>query len=133
MELLEKILNCLKLNKEEVKKEIFEQIWLAQRANDEYNLAVNLNDDDYINYQIWEKANNERLYEKHKKLISETRIGADIVFHGRCVDCISQKIHGIERCKGCQYFKFIDGKPDLHIKCKKIKTITKEEIIDLLG
>jgi len=38
------------------------------------------------------------------------------VFHGGCVRCSSQAIHGIERCKGCQYHQPDWSKPDLGIR-----------------
>lgn len=39
-----------------------------------------------------------------------------IVFHGGCLDCSSQKKHGVRRCLGCQYFEANWSKPNLSIK-----------------
>lgn len=35
------------------------------------------------------------------------------IFHGGCVGCISQNRHGIEYCRGCQYYSCDWESPDL--------------------
>lgn len=46
----------------------------------------------------------------HKNGLTTTEL-----FHGGCIRCKSQDIHGISRCKGCLYFKFNHSLPDLSI------------------
>lgn len=37
-----------------------------------------------------------------------------IIFHGGCNLCESQKLHGLARCTGCQYFEANWDLPDLN-------------------
>lgn len=38
-----------------------------------------------------------------------------VIFHGGCLGCVSQQRHGIDRCRGCKYFRFDWDKPELFI------------------
>jgi hypothetical protein len=58
-----------------------------------------LNDDDYINC---------------RKEYNVVR--GNIIFHGGCLVCKSQKINGVDRCRGCMYFRADWKKPNLRIK-----------------
>ena len=59
----------------------------------------------------------------------------NIIFHGGCLGCISQRNHGIDRCKGCQYFRFNHGhiKPNLHIEGEEAAIINADDFKRLLG
>ena len=100
---------------EENKK--YADVWYDRNVNDNYKAEHQLPDSEYINYHIWEDINMERMYELHKP---ETTLwrgkNPNIIFHGGCLGCLSQKLHGINRCTGCQYFKADWNKPNLHIE-----------------
>lgn len=75
-----------------------------------------LEDDEYIRYKQWENTNNIGMYKKHlPDTILVCGTPDNIVFHGGCLGCRSQQIHGIERCKRCQYFKAEWSKENLFI------------------
>lgn len=75
-----------------------------------------LEDDEYIRYKQWENTNNIGMYKKHlPDTILVCGTPDNIVFHGGCLRCRSQQIHGIERCKGCRYFKAEWDKENLFI------------------
>lgn len=88
----------------------FEQIWLQDMdynnlENKLYAKDLCKNADDFIAYMIWESQNWERMYAKHKPNTMVLRgQNPNIIFHGGCLGCLSQRKHGIDRCKGCQYF-----------------------------
>ena len=49
------------------------------------------------------------------------------IFHGGCHSCISQTLHGIERCEGCQYYEPNWDKPNLYLaKPKNLLDIMDE-------
>ena len=75
-------------------EEKFEQI---RKADIEKRLDMEreLNDDEYIAYHLWKNE------------------GEKVIFHGGCHGCSSHSIFGIERCRGCQYFRADWGKPNL--------------------
>lgn len=50
------------------------------------------------------------------KFVSDTKKLEPGIFHGGCLGCSSQKIHGVKRCTGCQYFEADWSLPDLKIK-----------------
>ena len=57
----------------------------------------------------------------------------NIIFHGGCLGCISQRNHGIDRCKGCQYFRFNHSKPNLHIEGEEADTMSGDDFKRLIG
>lgn len=106
----------------------FEKIWIDENVNwydewDRYKWNHNyvppiqlLNDDEYLDYKIWEDMNHTQLYKKHIPYgILVKGENPNIIFHGGCLGCASQRIHGFERCKGCQFFRTNWDKPDLKI------------------
>jgi hypothetical protein len=117
------------------KEESFEQIWVSENVRHNFGHNKILSDNDYIDYYIWVDANWEKLAAKHLK---NTKIirgdNPNLIFHGGCLGCISQRQHGVERCKGCSYFKFDHRKPNLKIEGEECSKITsQEELESLLG
>lgn len=101
-----------------IKADKFEQIWVAENVNSRYvDTTDSLRDKDYIDYRIWEDQNSSEMYKKH---LPNTMVfrgsNPNIIFHAGCLGCISQRNHGIDRCKGCQYFRCNWNKPNLHIE-----------------
>jgi hypothetical protein len=111
----------------------FEKIWVDENVNDNYNATSLLNDDEYLDYNLWEDMNTERLFSKYK---SDTFVisgkNPNIIFHGGCLGCASQRIHGLERCKGCKYFRANWSKPDLSISGEWSATIDGDDLKNLL-
>ena len=98
-------------------EEKFERIWVSRNKDGKYGEDKKLTDTEYIDYHIWEDQNYEQLYKKHLPNITLIRgINPNIIFHGGCLGCLSQRKHGIERCEGCQYFKADWSKPNLFIE-----------------
>lgn len=92
----------------------FEQVWLNENKYKNYLASKSLSDDDYIKYHQWEKENWEEMRAKHTPNACVIRGSNDhVIFHGGCLSCQSQQLHGIDRCKGCQYFKANWNLPDL--------------------
>lgn len=112
----------------------FESIWIAKNVNNEYSETDVLNDDDYLDYNLWEDMNVEAMFKKH---LPKTRLfrgkNPNIVFHGRCLGCMSQRLHGFERCKGCQYFRGNWNNPNLHIEGEESAKISGDELKNILG
>ena len=112
----------------------FEQIWIAKNVNNEYNAADILNDDEYLDYKLWDDMNAEMLYKKH---LPNTFLfrgkNPNIIFHGGCLGCLSQKLHGLERCKGCMYFRFGKGSLNLKIDGGESAKMSAEDFKRLLG
>ena len=104
---------------QEEREEAFEQIWVEEQSSRRHNRRRPsrydlLSDKDYIDYNIWEKEHSIRLYNKHCPEVAVIRgFNPNVVFHGGCLGCVSQKEHGIQRCTGCQYFRANWDKPDL--------------------
>lgn len=94
----------------------FEEIWIEENVNRNYLIRRNLKDDDYIRYHIWENQNNVEMVKKHlpDSILIKGRTSY-IVFHGGCLGCTSQRIHGISKCKGCKYFKGNSSLPNLYV------------------
>lgn len=71
------------------------------------------------------RSNQETLKETPLK---STRTGC-LIFHGGCLECVSQKFDQLERCKGCQYFKADWDLPDLSYTMENYidKCCTEEE------
>lgn len=110
-------LNDLSPSKKEQLIEKFLEIWKQDNVHSNYMASNVLSDDEYILYSAWCQLNDERLYRTLTPEMSITSGSVNrtdkIVFHGGCQPCESQHIHGIIRCKGCQYFRAEWGKPDL--------------------
>lgn len=96
--------------------EAFEKIWVEEYVNMKNDADKELGDDEYIEYKKWSQKNCKRNYEKH---IPGTFLiqgnPPNTIFHGGCLGCISQRNYGIERCKGCRYFRWNMDKPYLRI------------------
>lgn len=118
----------INLNGEFIKKDEFEKIWIAEYVYHEYGDNYSLGDSDYIDYHIWEDQNNDWLY---KKYLPNTIVirgkNPNIIFHGGCLGCISQRNHGIDRCKGCQYFRANWNNPNLFIEGEECSAINDED------
>ena len=96
-------------------KDKFERIWIEENKNNNYGCKWDLSDAEYIEYHIWESVYSDKMY---KKNLPNAHVlqgsNPNIIFHGGCLGCLSQRKHGIDRCKGCTYFKF-SKKPNLFI------------------
>ena len=108
-----------KKKKEEIKHP-FEKIWVHDHCKfdkkDFKLLNKTLDDDTYIEYNIWVKSNKDYLLEKYTpNVLSGHPAYSHIIFHAACLSCTSQKEHGIDRCRGCTSFKFDMDKPCLKI------------------
>lgn len=112
----------------------FESLWIDKRVNNNYGAIDILNDDEYIDYKLWEDINTESLFKKH---LPNTMLfsgkNPNIIFHGGCLGCLSQRLHGLERCKGCRYFRANWANPNLHIKGEESATISADELKKILG
>jgi len=112
----------------------FEKVWIAKVVSNDYKATDCLNDDDYLDYKLWEDINAKLLYKKH---LPNTMVfrgeNPNIIFNGGCLGCLSQRINGFERCKGCQYFRCQWSNPDLHIKGEDAAKMDADEFRRLLG
>lgn len=117
-----------------IKADEFEQIWIAKNRNNNYHATDILNDDEYLDYKLWDDMNTEAMYKKHcpNTLLCLGK-NPNIIFHGGCLGCLSQRLHGLERCKGCMYFRFGRSKPNLHIEGEEAAKMTTEDLKRLLG
>lgn len=124
----------LKLDGSFTKAEEFERIWVAKNVNYEYGASYYLTDNEYIDYHIWQYQNSDKMYEKH---LPNTMVmrgdNPNIIFHGHCLGCISQRNYGIDRCKGCQHFRANSSKPNLFINGEESSKINGEALKRLLG
>jgi len=50
------------------------------------------------------------------------------IFHGGCIDCLTQKTYGVYNCYNCQYFDADWSKPDLSSKKTTATDILKAKI-----
>lgn len=96
--------------------EYFEYIWVQDNVFSDRIAEGRLDDDKYLAYKYWIVDNDALMFEKY---LPETTVikgkTSYLVFHGHCLGCASQKLFGIERCKGCFYFRWDMKKPDLSI------------------
>ena len=115
-------------------EKLFEAIWVSRNVNSDYSAGKSISDDDYISFKIWCNANEMRMYKKH---LPNTNVfignNPNIIFHGGCLGCLSQRKHGIDRCKGCCYFKFNNNKPNLFIQGEDSHEINGDELNDILN
>ena len=117
-----------------IKADKFEEIWVAENVNSMYGASDSLRDNDYIDYRIWEHENSSKMYKKHLPNITVMRgNNPNIIFHGGCLGCNSQRNHGIGRCKGCQYFRANWNNPNLHIEGEESAKMNDEDFKRLLG
>lgn len=117
-----------------IKADEFEQIWVAENVHNKYRAIDSLGDSDYIDYHIWEDQNSSEMYRKHLPNAMVIRgNNPNIIFHGSCLGCISQRNHGIDRCKGCRYFRFDRSKPNLRIEGEEAATMNGDDLKRLLG
>lgn len=111
----------------------FEQIWIDRNVKDNYSADRNLSDDDRISFKIWEELYWKEMYAKH---LPNTKIfkgdNPNIIFHGGCLGCKSQRIHGIDRCKGCSYFKGGDTK-NLFIPGEDCAKMSADDFTNMLN
>lgn len=116
----------------------YESVWVKQNLTKSYGIEKDvkhlLNDEEYIDYKIWEDINKVDMY---KKYFPEANVikgnNPNIIFHAGCLGCISQRNNGIRRCTGCKYFKSDWSKPDLHQKGEYSHKLTGKELNDLLN
>jgi len=117
-----------------IKSADFEMIWIAKNVRNDYNAPDCLNDDEYLDYKLWDDMNTEMLYKKH---LPNTMLcrgkNPNIIFHGGCLGCMSQRLHGLERCKGCRFFRHSSGSQDLKIEGEEAAKMSADELRRLLG
>jgi hypothetical protein len=103
--------------------ELFTQIWISENVHDNYGVSKALDNEEYVEYVIWENKNYQELYNTYlpNRMVFTGFDGSDklVVFHGGCLYCTSQELFGIKRCYGCQYFKAEWMLPDLSINVNK--------------
>ena len=108
----------------------FEKVWIDKNVNDKDSYKE-LSDDDRISFKIWEDAYWREMYQKH---LPNTNVfrgnNPNIIFHGGCLGCKSQRVHGIDRCKGCSYFKY--GGQNLFIPGEDSHKLSAEDFKNLL-
>lgn len=111
--------------------EKFEKLWIEDRVN--YEALHGLSDAEYICYKIWEDEHKADMYKKHypndRVLIGKN---PNLIFHGGCLGCLSQRLHGVNRCLGCMYFRFHPSKNNnLFIEGETADVMTQKDIDDL--
>lgn len=117
-----------------IKADKFEGIWVAENGNSRYGASDSLRDSDYIDYHIWEDQNSNEMYKKHLPNTMVIRgSNPNIIFHGGCLGCISQRNHGIDRCKGCKYFRANWSNPNLYIEGEESAKMNGDDFKRLLG
>tara|TARA_R110000772_G_scaffold146690_1_gene257020 strand:+ start:6570 stop:7085 length:516 start_codon:yes stop_codon:yes gene_type:complete len=146
-----KVPNALIVDKEEpcvptlnidgsfIKKDEFEAIWISKNVNRKINrhgklsMEDKLSDNDYIDYYLWQDQNFKEMYKKHLPGTGYIRgKNPNIIFHGGCLGCLSQRLHGIDRCKGCSYFRWRGDKSDLSIEGEEASRLSGDDFIDFL-
>lgn len=121
-------------NGEFIKSAEFEMIWINKNVNDDYNAPDCLNEDEYLDYKLWEDMNTEIMYKKYlPNNILFIGKNPNIIFHGGCLGCRSQRLHGLERCKGCKYFRWKSGSQDLKINGEESAKMNADELRKLIG
>jgi hypothetical protein len=112
----------------------FENIWVLKNVQNHYFGGLyELDDNDFIDYHIWQDLNFSDLAKKHLKNVKITRgVNPNIIFHGGCLGCKSQRIYGIDRCKGCFYFR---GKTndELKIDGEDCAKLSEKEFKDIIS
>jgi len=112
-----------------IKKDEFERIWIAENVTHNYEDRDSLSDDDYIDYYIWKDQNDNQLCKKYLPKIATFKGNTpNIIFHATCLGCISQRNHGINRCKGCKYLRDNQSNLNLHIDGEKTDTLSIHDL-----
>ena len=115
--------------------EEFERIWVEKnnhRCSGMYDPTGSLNNRQYIDYKVWEDTNYDEMYKKHFKNTKVFRgKNPNIIFHGGCLGCVSQRRHGIDRCMGCSYFRYSND-TDLSIKGEYADSFDKKDFEEFL-
>lgn len=108
-----------------IKAHDFEQIWIEKRVKNNYYATHVLSDDEYLDYMLWQDMNIEMMYKKHlpDTLLCRCK-NPNIVFHGACLGCLSQRTNGLERCKGCLFFRHGRNKANLKIEGEEATTMS---------
>lgn len=82
----------------------FEQIWIAENKDTNYRIAKKLPDAEYIDYHIWEDINSAEMYKKYFPKAHVMRgNNPNIIFHGGCLGCLSQRAHILDLQKHLIY------------------------------
>ncbi len=96
------------------KARVFINIWKAQVIELRFDADKFLNDDEFILYNMWMKEHRRTLFEQYMPKVKYVEeINYDIHFNIHCVPCKSKKIHGVNFCKGCRFFRSNADLPDL--------------------
>jgi Fe-S cluster biogenesis protein NfuA len=116
--------------------EEFEKMWVDKinhRFSGMCDSTGSLNDRQYIDYKVWEDTHYDAMYKKHFKNTKVFRgKNTNIIFHGGCLGCISQRQHGIDRCMGCSYFRYNNYQSDLSIKGEYADSFNQEDFKEFL-
>lgn len=120
----------LRLEGQFLKKDLFEELWKSSNRES----IKRLSDDDYIDYYLWKDENEDEMFKKHRpNTIVIKGSNPNIIFHGGCLGCLSQRIYSIDRCRGCQYFKVEWDKPNLFIEGEEADKLSMKNVRDILG
>jgi len=113
----------------------FEYLWVMFNVHGDYCALEKLNDDEYIDYQIWKDINIEKLFEKYfPNAIVFVGKNPNIIFHEGCLGCLSQRLHGFDRCKSCDFFRAtVKETENLYIKGEDSAKINGEDLNNLLN
>ena len=112
----------------------YEALWVKKNVDEDYSALKNLTDNQYIEYYKFDEENYESLMAKYKPNTRYIRgKNPNIIFHGGCLGCASQRLRGINRCKGCVFFRFDCSKKDKRIEGEECAVFTKEKAEKLFG
>lgn len=116
-----------------VKETEFERVWVAYNVHNSHDVVKSLDDQDFLDYSIWKDQHANEMYKKHspKSIVFRGR-NPNIIFHGACLGCLSQRLNGLDRCKGCLFFRFKTDLPDLRIEGEECSKITGQDLTNLL-
>lgn len=111
----------------------FENIWIHEYKYHHLGVSKDLSDDDYIDYHIWKDINWRHMYDKHMPNARVLRgDNPNLIFHGGCLGCLSQRKYGVDRCKGCSYFRF-KGSENLFIEGENSAKMDQKGLDDFLN
>lgn len=98
---------------------IFRVIWCDSNFDENFELESELTDDNYILFKRWSYDNWGKMclrYFNDESYLKNDGMSDRICFQLRCKWCDSQRLYGIERCKGCVSFRGdYEDMDDLHI------------------
>lgn len=117
-----------------IKAEHFKLIWIDRcvHGKGKHETIDILTDDEYIDYELWVDLNGDALYKEqlpNAKVFSGKN--PNIIFHGGCLGCLSQRLHGLERCKGCMYFRSLSRGENLKIEGEEAATMSAAELLKI--